>query len=77
MAFKILIAFFIKLDMANKFNKIWKNKNVIYVESMYNNNIILLPKTTIFISVYVLHHVINILTYQKKIHINLSHQMIM
>jgi len=27
MAFIILIAFFKKIDMANKFNKIWKNKN--------------------------------------------------
>jgi hypothetical protein len=44
-----------------KFGKI---KMIIYVEPMYYNNIIVLPKTTIFIFIYVLHHVINILTYQ-------------
>ncbi len=44
-----------------KFEKI---KMIIYVEPMYYNNIIILPKTTNFIFVYVLHHVINILTYQ-------------
>jgi hypothetical protein len=27
MAFKILIVFFLKIDMANKFNKFWKSKN--------------------------------------------------